>query len=84
MPNFLPFTVNQKISIRNIRINSMSNASVFQVGSTGAIDTKSRVFETAKGIEQKQSQINGTAKDESEANPASPLPASSTGPTPES
>ncbi|GAA5416668.1 putative spore germination protein GerPB [Paraliobacillus ryukyuensis] len=42
----MQFTVHQTINIRMLRIGSISNASVFQIGSAGSIQSAANLYNT--------------------------------------
>ncbi|GGK07231.1 putative spore germination protein GerPB [Lentibacillus kapialis] len=45
------FTIHQTISIHFIKINAISNSSVFQIGSTGSVSAQSDIHNTGRYTE---------------------------------
>lgn len=59
------WTVHQSITIYSLKVNSVSNSSVFQIGSTGSIRSHSELYNTGG--------FTGPAP-EAEPSPLVPLP----------
>ncbi|WP_077617225.1 spore germination protein GerPB [Bacillus sinesaloumensis] len=65
------FYINQSICIQNLRVGSISNSSVFQIGSAGLIKPSSHLYNTGEFTEPAPQIGEGTSPIEAPAVPLS-------------